>query len=219
MADIDMIPRSYREAARARSVLRAYGIALALLVVVGCGASLVLRWRVAVETPRLENMRAESALSGTLRSRLAIAQQSKDSLAGDVETLAALRGTGEAALVAQLLDATLTDKVWIEQLRVSHTRELLRDPLPSPLPPGTVQTHPAQGPAQAWQLGSQVELSGRALDQRAMTDFLAALAAHPALSAVRFLNSSEGNAEEGGAVAFGAAGSLVKPVMKPKEAP
>jgi len=219
MADIDMIPRSYREAARTRRTLSAYGAALALLVAAGCGASLLLRWRVAVETPRLERMRAESTLAGTLRSRLAVAQQSKDALAGDVETLALLHGAGEAALLAQVLDATLNDKVWIEQLRFSHTRELLRDPLPSPLPPGTVQAHPAQGPAQAWQLGSHVELSGRALDQRAMTDFLAALAAHPALSGVRFLNSSEAPAEEGGAVAFGAAASLVRPIMKPKEAP
>jgi Tfp pilus assembly protein PilN len=219
MADIDMIPRSYREAARTRRTLATYGTALALLVAVGCGASLLLRWRLAVETPRLERMRAESTLAGTLRSRLAVAQQSKDALAGDVDTLASLSGAGEAAQLAQVLDATLNDKVWIEQLRFSHTRELLRDPLPSPLPPGTVQAHPAQGPAQAWQLGTHVELSGRALDQRAMTDFLAALAAHPALSGVRFLNSSEAPAEEGGAVAFGAAASLVRPIMKPKEAP
>jgi Tfp pilus assembly protein PilN len=219
VADIDMIPRSYREAARTRRTLAAYGAALALLVAVGASASLALRWRLAVETPRLESMRAESTLAGSLRSRLAAAQQSKDALAGDVDTLALLRGTGEAALLAQVLEATLNDKVWIEQLRFSHTRELLRDPLPAPLPPGTVQVHPAQGPAQAWQLGSHIELSGRALDQRAMTDFLAALAAHPALSGVRFLNSSEAPAEDGGAVAFGAAGSLVKPVIKPKEAP
>jgi len=210
VADIDMIPRSYREAARTRRTLAAYGAALALLLAVGGGTSLLLRWRLAVETPRLERMRSDSALAAALRTRLAGAQLRKDALAGDVETLAALRGAGEAALLAQVLEATLNDKVWIDQLRFSRTQELLRPPLPSPLPPLTVQARSAQGEAQAWQLGSRVELSGQALDQRAMTDFLAALAAHPALSGVRFLNSSEAPAAEGGAVAFNAAGSLVK---------
>ena len=219
MADIDMIPRSYREAARARRALAAYGAALGLLLAVAGGASLLLRWRVAVETPRLERIRAESAQAAALRSRLSGAQQRKDALAADLGTLAALRGGGEAALLAQVLDATLNDKVWIEQLRFSRTRGFLREPLPSPLPAGTVQAHPAQGPAQAWQLGSQVELSGRALDPRAMTDFLAALAAHPALSGVRFLNSTEGPAAEGGGLAFSAAGALVKPITKPGVSP
>lgn len=210
MADIDMIPRSYRDAQRVRRTLAAYGAALAVLVVAGGGASMLVRWRVAVETPQLDRMRSDSALAGALRTQLIGAQQRKDALAGDVDALALLRGAGDAASLARVLDGTLNDKVWIEQLRFSRTREALREPLPSPLPPGTVKMNQAQGPAQAWQLASHVELSGQALDHRAMTDFLGALAAHPSLSQVRFLNSSEAPAEEGGAVAFGAAATLVK---------
>lgn len=210
MADIDMIPRSYRDAQRVRRTLAAYGAALAVLAVAGGGASMLLRWRVAVETPQLDRMRSDSALAGTLRTQLIGAQQRKDALAGDVDALALLRGAGDTASLARVLDSTLNDKVWIEQLRFSRTREALREPLPSPLPPGTVKMNQAQGPAQAWQLASHVELSGQALDHRAMTDFLGALAAHPSLGQVRFLNSSEAPAEEGGAVAFGAAATLVK---------
>lgn len=210
MADIDMIPRSYRDAQRVKRLLAAYGAALAVLAVAGGGASILLRWRVAVETPQLDRMRNDSALAGTLRTQLIGAQQRKDALAGDVDALALLRGAGDTASLAQVLDGTLNDKVWIEQLRFSRTREALREPLPSPLPPGTVRASQAQGQPQTWQLASHVELSGQALDHRAMTDFLGALAAHPALGQVRFLNSSEAPAEEGGAVAFGAAATLVK---------
>jgi Tfp pilus assembly protein PilN len=221
MADIDMIPRSYREGLRVRRTLAAYGAALAVLLAVGAGASLLLRWRVAVETPKLERMRSDSALAGALRTQLGSAQQRKDALAGEVEALALLRGAGEAAALARMLEATLNERVWIEQLRFTRTEEALRDPLPSPLPPGAVRgtqapgAVPAQGAAPAWQLGSQIELSGQALDHRAMTDFLGALAQHPLLNGVRFLNSSEAPAEAGGAVTFGATGSLVKR----KEAP
>jgi Tfp pilus assembly protein PilN len=216
MADIDMIPRSYREALRVQRTLAAYGAALCLLLAVGAGASLLLRWRVAVETPRLERMRTDSALAATLRTQLGGAQQRKDALAADVDALALLRGAGETAALAKMLDATLNDRVWIEQLRFSRSEQALRDPLPSPLPPGAVRAvqppgaAPVQGAAQAWQLGSHIELSGQALDHRAMTDFLGALADHPLLDGVRFLNSSEATAEEGGAVSFGATGSLVK---------
>ena len=74
-----------------------------------------------------------------------------------------------------------------------------------------VQARAAQtGTAQAWRLGTQVEIAGGALDNAAMTAFLAALAADPALSDVRFLNSSTAAAEDGGAVGFNASAALVK---------
>jgi len=216
VADIDMIPRSYREGLRVRRTLAAYGAGLAVLLAVGAGAGLLLRWRLAVETPRLERLRADSAQAAALRTRLGAAQQRKDALAADVEALAALRGAGETTALARMLAATLNERVWIEQLRFSRTEEALHDPLPPTLPSGAVRATPAAGApqaagaAQAWQLGSHVELSGQALDHRAMTDFLSALAAQPLLNGVRFLNSSETPDEEGGAVSFGATGSLVK---------
>jgi Tfp pilus assembly protein PilN len=219
MADIDMIPRSYREASRVRRTLSAYGIALALVVLAGAGASALLRWRVTVETPRLMQLRADAVQAGAMRAQLTGAQQRRDALAGDAEALAALRGAGAATQLAQVLDATLDDKVWIEHLRFTRTRERLNAPLPSPLPPGTVQVNGAQ----AWQLGSHVELAGQALDPAAMTRFLSALAAQPALAQVRLLNSGAGSAssgsssssnaaaEQGGTVAFGAAWSFAQP--------
>jgi Tfp pilus assembly protein PilN len=165
---------------------------------------------------------------------LAGVQRRKDALVGDVEALAALRGAGEAAQLAQVFDATLDDKVWIERLRFSRTRERLHEPLPSPLPPGAVMLAgaPAAGApaaAQAWQLASHVEIAGQALDPAAMTRFLSALAAQPslarerllnsgaapALARVRLLNSGAAPAEQGGTVAFGAAWSFAQPGGKP----
>jgi Tfp pilus assembly protein PilN len=210
MADIDMIPRSYREGLRVRRTLAAYGAALGLLLVAGGGASALLRWRLAVETPQLEQARAGSVRGAALLAQLAGAQTRKDSLLEGVGALEALRGAGEVDGLARLLEKTLNDKLWFEQLRFARSQELLQAP-PSPLPPGAVQMRtPGSGAVQAWRLGSHVEIDGRALDNAAMTAFLAALAADPALGNVRFLNSSTQAADEGGAVAFKAAASLVK---------
>ena len=215
MADIDMIPRSYREGLRVRRTLAAYGAALAALLVLGGAASAFLHWRVATETPLLETARAASAQAGAMRTRLMDAQARKDALADNVGALAGLRGAGEVAALAKVLDQALNERVWFDTLRLARTQEALQAP-PAPLPPDTVQARSAQtGATQAWRLGTQIEIAGGALDNAAMSAFLAALAADPALAEVRFLNSSTATAEDGGTVGFHASAALVKH----KEAP
>jgi Tfp pilus assembly protein PilN len=210
MADIDMIPRSYREGLRVRRTLTIYGAALALLAVAGGGASALLRWRLSLETPRLEQSRAASLQRGAMRTQLAAAQTRKDLLAENVAALGALRGAGEVAALAAAFDRALNDKVWFERLRFTRSQELLQA-LPAPLPPGTVQARaPHTGALQAWRIGSQIEIAGQATDNGAMTSFLSALAAEPLLANVRFLNSSTAAPEEGGAVSFNASAALVK---------
>lgn len=210
MADIDMIPRGYREGLRVRRTLAIYAGALAALLVLGGGASVLLRWRLALETPRLEQSRAASAQASAMRTQLIDAQARKDGLAENVEALGALRGAGEVAALAAIVDGALNEQVWFDQLRLTRTQELLQAP-PSPLPPGTVQARaPQTGAVQAWRLGSQVAIAGQAQDNGAMTRFLAALAANPRLSNVRFLNSSTAPQQDGGAVSFNVAATLVK---------
>lgn len=215
MAEIDMIPRSYRDALRLRRTARTYGIALALLLAAGAGATALLRWRVAVETPRLEQLRAGSVQAEAMHAQLQAAQQRRDAYVQDVASLAAARGAGEVAAFARILDSALNDGVWIDGLRFSRSEEQLPPPAQVPLPAGTVQVLAAQAPGippavQVWRLGSHVHISAQANNHAAMTSFLTALAAHPALSDVRFVNSSAVPAEEGGTVSFGATASLVK---------
>jgi Tfp pilus assembly protein PilN len=209
MADIDMIPRSYRDALRARRLLARYGAALALLAAAGVGAATLLRWRVAAEAPRLERLRAAGAQADALRARMVQAQQRRDALDQDAKALAALRGVGSAGTLAAALDAALNDKVWIERLVFSRTQELLREPVPGPAPPGTLlaRTPGPLGAAQAWRLAGHVEIAAQAEDHAAMTAFLAALAASPALADVRFLNSKAA-ADGTPALSFSAVGAL-----------
>jgi len=214
MADIDMIPRSWREGLRVRRTLAIYGAALGLLLLGGAGASVLLHWRLAVETPRLEQERAASGQAAAMRAQLVTAQARKDALAGSVDALAGLRGAGEVAALAGALDGALNDRLWFESLRLARKHEALAA-LPSPLPPGTVQGAAQNGAPQAWRLNTSIEIAGGALDNAAMSAFLAALAADPALSEVRFLNSSTATAEDGGAIGFNAAASLVKKTEGP----
>jgi hypothetical protein len=211
MADIDMIPRSYREGLRVRRTLTIYGAALAVLLVAGAGAGAFLRWRLGVETPRLESGRSASTQAGAMRIQLTAALARKELLAENVAALATLRGAGEVAALAGVLDGALNAKVWFEQLRFARTQELLQVPPPAPLPADVVQARAAQaGAAQAWRLGSHIQIAGQAQDNAAMTAFLAKLAADPGVTNVRFLNSSTAAADDGGAVNFSVAAALVK---------
>lgn len=211
MADIDMIPRSYREGLRVRRTLTIYGAALAVLLVAGAGAGAFLRWRLGVETPRLDSSRSASTQAGAMRIQLTAALARKELLAENVAALATLRGAGEVAALAGVLDGALNDKVWFGQLRFARTQELLQAAPPAPLPADVVQARTAQaGAAQAWRLGSHIQIAGQAQDNAAMTAFLAKLAADPGVTNVRFLNSSTAAADDGGAVNFSVAAALVK---------
>jgi len=211
MADIDMIPRSYREGLRVRRTLTIYGAALALVLVAGAGASAFLRWRLGVETPRLESGRSASNQAGAMRIQLTAALARKELLAENVAVLATLRGAGEVAALASVLDGALNEQVWFGELGFARTREMLQAAPPAPLPAGVVQARAAQsGAAQAWRLGSQIRIAGQARDNAAMTAFLAKLAADPGVTNVRFLNSSTAAADDGGAVNFSVAAALVK---------
>ena len=212
MADIDMIPRSYREGVRARRTLQAYGAGLALLLLAGGGAGAYLHWRLAVETPRLELDRSASTQAGAMRLQLTAAQARKELLAENAAALGSLRGTGDVAALAAILDESLNARVWFKHLRFTRSQELLQALPPAPLPAGVVQARAPQaaGAPQTWRLGSQVQISGQALDNGAMTAFLSKLAADPRLTNVRFLNSSTTAAEEGGVVVFNATAALVK---------
>ena len=213
MADIDLIPRSYRDALRVRRALRGYGLALgALLAAGGVGAGL-LHWRLAVETPQLTQLRARTAQAEALRVRLGTTALQKSALEQDAQALAALRGSGAIAALAQTLDLALNDKVWFDTLRFARSEELLRAPLPAPLPPGTLTTRASTRPnapagPQTWRLARQVELQGQALDHAALAAFLARLSAAPALGDVRFLKSSAAPANGAELVAFSVAAAL-----------
>jgi Tfp pilus assembly protein PilN len=213
MADIDMIPRSYRDGVRVQRLLRAYGLALAgVLLAGGLGAGL-LQWRLAVETPQRDALRTRTAQAEALRARLAAATTRHSALEQDAQALAALRGTGAVNRLALALDAALNDKVWFDTLHFERTEELLRAPLPAPLPAGTLVTRASTQPnatpgPQTWRLARHIDIDGQAQDHAALAAFLTALSGSPVLGDVRFLKSGAAAGEGAEHVAFSVSGSL-----------
>jgi Tfp pilus assembly protein PilN len=213
MADIDMIPRSYRDGLRVQRALRGYGLALGAVLLAGAIGTGALHWRLAVETPQLNQLRTRTAQAEALRTQLATATVRKSVLEQDARALAALRASGSVASLTQALDGALNDKVWFASLHLSSTAELLRAPLPSPLPSGTIETRASNQPnaapgPQTWRLARHVEISGQAQDHAALTAFLSTLSANPVLTDVRFLRSTAAPGEGPELVAFSVSAML-----------
>ncbi|MCD2519146.1 hypothetical protein LQ564_22855 [Massilia sp. G4R7] len=212
MANIDMIPRSYREARRARRLLRGYGMALAGVLLAGAAASAFLHWRLSVELPRLEALRGSTARLEAARTHLAVTQLRKNALSEDVAALGALRGVGALGRLADALDATLNERVWLERMVFTRTLERIEGaPALDASAPGLVlRARPAPSAAEgvAWRLVDKVEMGGGALDHAALSAFLNRTEANGPLHALRFLQSSVATGEEGQSVAFSIAGPL-----------
>lgn len=197
MADVDMIPRSYRAALHSRRAAACYAAALAVLLAAAAGSGAALRWRMAVEAPEVERLRALARRADALRTEAAAAQQRHDLLAEKARALADLRGAGAARALAGALDATMNDRVWLERLGFARGAE----PAGAAPARGNAPAPAAAGQAQ-WRIASRVEIAGRALDHGALADFLDRLSASPALAEVRFVGSSRSTGADGGALSF-----------------
>lgn len=213
MADIDMIPRAYRDGVRVRRTLRLAGIALALVVAAGAAAGIGLRWRTAALERNATALEAAAAQAQADSARGAEQQAERSRQEQAHAVLRTLRRQGELAALARGLDAALGDAVWLTSLRIE--RDVQAAPVgatavAAALPEGT-ETFSAPGatpaaPVQAWHLRSAIELNGQAASYEAVTAFLATLGRQPGIVGLQLVSSS---IAEGGAIDFHATGALV----------
>lgn len=215
MADIDMIPREYRDGVRVRRTLRLAGIALALVVAAGTFAGVGLRWRAAALERSAAALQAAAAQAQADGARGAQQQAERSRQEQEHAVLRTLRRQGELAMLAQGLDAALGDAVWLTGLRIERDVQGVAAgagaaAAAAALPEGTEEfsapgTTPT-APVQAWRLRSAIELDGQAANYEAVTAFLSALGRQPGIAGLRLVSSS---AAEGGVIEFHAAGALV----------
>jgi Tfp pilus assembly protein PilN len=213
MADIDMIPREYRDGVRVRRTLRLAAIALALVVAAAAFAGVGLHWRSAALERSAIALEAAAAQAQADSARGAEQQAERSRQEQAHAVLRTLRRQGELAALARGLDASLGDAVWLTGLRIERDVQGAAagaNAAATALPEGT-ETFSAPGatpaaPVQAWHLRSAIELHGQASSYEAVTAFLATLARQPGIAGLQLVSSS---IAEGGAIEFHATGALV----------
>jgi len=207
MADIDMIPRSYRDGVRLRRVVRHAGCALALVAVAAAGGHAALRWNSAVMERKAVALRSAASAAQSDLERVATQRATELRERQRQDVLKMVRREGELASFAVAIDGALPADTWLTAL--SLRRDLRGAASGGALPPdaGTQDTFATDSaPGDVLLLASHVELTGQSYSYQGMTDFLANLGRIPGLKNVQ-LQSSSANAEAG-AIDFRATLSL-----------
>jgi Tfp pilus assembly protein PilN len=217
MADIDMIPREYRDGVRVRRTLRLAGIALAAVVAVGALGGIGLRWRTAALERAVGALQASAAQAQTDSARGAQQQAEQARREQDHAVLRTLRRQGELAALARGLDASLSDAVWLTELRIERDVQAVSPAggaaASAPAADEGIEEFSASAAAgaaalQTWRMRSSVEIGGQAANYGAVTAFLSALGRQPGIAGLHLVSSSA--AQDGGAIDFRATGSLLQ---------
>jgi len=218
MADIDMIPRSYRDRVRLRHTLRRVGGALALVLLCAGAGHVALRWRAAALAQEASQLRAAASAAQSDQARVAGERAATLRAGQRAALLGALRRDGELAALALAIDGALPADTWLTALalrrdaRVATPGVATPGVMPGAAPAGaTAQQAFATGSAAGdlLLLESHVELRGQAASYDGVTAFLARLGRVPGLTAVQ-LQSSGANAVDG-AIDFHATMALTRP--------
>lgn len=216
MADIDMIPRSYRDGVRVRRTLRRAGVALAAIVLAAAAGSGTLRWQSAALERRTATLQQAASAAQTSQAQAATAQAARERLLAQQGLLRALRREGELAALAAAIDSALPANVWLTAINLQRDLQLAAPDTSASAPaPDARATRFATGNADGGMLVmvTSVELAGQATDYTGITDFLSNLGRMPGMHGVELLSSSANAATA--AIDFRAVVMLVPPAEAP----
>jgi len=205
MADIDMIPREYRDGVRVRRTLRLTGIALALVIAAGALGGIGLRMRTAALERSAAALQAAATQAQADGARDAALQAERERRAQGHAVLGTLRRQGELAALARGLDAALGDGVWLTELRVQRDVQAQSANAGTAAPDDGAEEFGAAGAT--WRLRSSIELSGQASSYDAVTAFLSALGRQPGIAGLRLVGSAA--TDDGKTIDFRATGALL----------
>ncbi len=222
MADIDMIPRSYRDGVRVRRTLRRAGLALAAIVVAAAAGSAALRWQSAALERRTATLQQAASAATASQAQAATEHAARERVLQQQGLLRALRREGELALLANAIDSALPETAWLTAVTLQRDLQLApanapapaQAPAPAPVPDGrttTIATGNADGSTLV--MVSSVELAGQAADYNGITDFLSNLGRTPGMHSVELLSSSASPTTP--AIDFRAVVTLVPPPEAP----
>ena len=216
MADIDMIPRSYRDGVRVRRTLRRAGVALAAIVLAAAAGSAALRWQSAALERRTATLQQAASAATASQAQAATEHAARERVLQQQGLLRALRREGELALLASAIDSALPETAWLTAVTLQRDLQLApaNAPAPAPVPEGrttTIATGNADGSTLV--MVSSVELAGQAADYNGITDFLSNLGRMPGMHSVELLSSSASPTTP--AIDFRAVVTLVPPPEAP----
>jgi Tfp pilus assembly protein PilN len=191
MAELDLIPDSYRRARLIRRWLKAFA-----LVYIGLIVSLgVSRWLLAsaidARAGKLEQIDADRAAMDQQKGQIQDLDARKAELARKVDALETLRGGPSPRAIFVAVDRALNGEVWFLQWTFRRAGEFVQ-PQPRSVNTGYIITVPAGeagAQSKAYRIATHMEINGQASSHSALADFVQRLSEQSVVEEVKVLNT------------------------------
>lgn len=204
MADIDLVPDSYRRHRNLRRRLKGFGFAYAITVAALVTVYFVLTSSLAREASALEQLKARESAVIQRKARRDTLEGERIALRKQLDVLEKLRGGPPVREVFVSIDRAIDDHVWFNEWKFKRAGEFVE------VEPHTVSTGyliivpgSEQGDTtKAWRLNTHMEIKARATDHSALADFVDRLARQAVISEVKVLNTHSVREGDRPAIAF-----------------
>ncbi len=191
MAEIDLVPLSYRRLRRTKRWLKLfagmYGAVLVCLIV----AKALLAFGVTVRTAELEELDADRALVAERKATLEELRATREVLEQKARALEALRSGAEPRAIFVAVDRALDNQVWFLNWTFRRAGEFVAAD-PRTVNTGYFITVPAgerTSETRTWQMATHMEIRAQASDHSALAEFVQRLNAQPVIEEVKVLNT------------------------------
>ncbi|NIR31003.1 MAG: hypothetical protein GWN84_17140 [Gammaproteobacteria bacterium] len=191
MAEIDLVPLSYRRLRRTKGWLKLFGIAYGAVLACLIAGKALFAYGITVRTVELEKLDADRAQVAQRKATLEELQATREVLERKAKTLEALRSGPDPRAIFVAVDRALDNQVWFLEWTFRRAGEFV------PAEPKTVNTgyfitvpvgeHSSE--TKAWQMATHMEIKAQASDHSTLAEFVQRLNGQPVVEEVKVLNT------------------------------
>ena len=191
MADIDLIPESYRRERRTKRWLKQFGVMYGVLLICIVSAKVFLHLGIKEQRLEIERLRTDKQSVLEQKARLEELHGERSRLEKRLAVLERLRGGPASKQVFLGIDGALNGKVWFVDWSFKRAGEFV-EPKASTVNTGYFIIVPEgqnDTSARAWQMRTHMEIKAQALDHSALADFVERLGRQRVIEDVKVLNT------------------------------
>ena len=194
---MDLIPEEFRQARKAKLMLRAFGLAVSVVVLACFAAWFLLTHLISSKEKEILKLREQDGTSQRQQGVIGEMRQRKAKLEEQLATLGRLRGSEKATILLRSMDASRMEGVWLETMHLQNPGRF-EEALTLKAVVAVVTKEPIKDRPASF----DVELTGQALDHTRLAAFMRSLGGQPGIQRVDLVETKEQKRGESSSVGF-----------------
>jgi Tfp pilus assembly protein PilN len=181
---MDLIPSEFRQAQKAKRMLRRFALAMLVAVILIFSCWGILNLLIASKQREIASLRERDGSSQRQLSSVNELKQRKQRLEEQISALARLRSGKKVSILLRSLDASHLDGVWLETLRLQNSTRFEDMAVLKLAVTSVLKNEPVALPA-----GFDAELTGHALDHSKLAAYMRTLGTQQGVKKVDLLDT------------------------------